>query len=409
MSADIEEIPPLDAEKARAVITEAQNFEVYEGPMPEDDQTLIEEASEIVKMARTSAQRGTNSEPITAILFAAGVDHGGVQHREEEPPQGDDLPEGYDDMKVSQVLALLEEMDPEHVELVKSYEAGHKDRKTIMEFEPEAASDPKPAATPDDPAGDDGEDMSFDGYDDAPTEAILEIMGTLTPKQVEQTKAYEREHQNRPEVVDYGGADPTPVGSSAEEPAASSASSTPPARGDEVSLVDSYDEGLLATISDREGLPAPRSYQGEDPELPLTLEELSEQRLRQLHLAFHSLQARADYLLGLEEGYEIAARRIGADKFADVFAEFLEDEKSSHEGKVSASALDSLRSSARHRADADIRVKTWRDRETRHAIEARDIRSRRDGYSSSCARLSREHTMRYDEVATAQPPQGGRR
>jgi hypothetical protein len=67
-----------------------------------------------------------------------------------EVPAGDGEPvTGYDELTVDDVVAMLENAEPDEVAAIQAYEAAHKDRVTIREFAPEQAPDDPDAETGD--------------------------------------------------------------------------------------------------------------------------------------------------------------------------------------------------------------------------------------------------------------------
>lgn len=117
---------------AEAVIEAAQEeFDdepaIYEGDMPEDDDTKIEEAEELIEQAKLAAADGWDNSAVDAILEAAEGDEGDDDEDESEEPW-----EGYDDERPSAIIKMLPDLDDDDLAEVYEYETGNKNRKLLV-------------------------------------------------------------------------------------------------------------------------------------------------------------------------------------------------------------------------------------------------------------------------------------
>ena len=106
-----------------------------------DTTTDVTEANEIdrsttARRARIGQEREERShEEVRDVAQAAGI-----PESERTPHSADALPiENYDELSVEEIVDELNGLSPEQVAVVQAYEAAHKDRKGVREFEPSAA------------------------------------------------------------------------------------------------------------------------------------------------------------------------------------------------------------------------------------------------------------------------------
>jgi hypothetical protein len=152
------------------------------------------------------------------------------------------------------------------------------------------------------------------------------------------------------------------------------------------------DEALYESILASEvetGLPVPHVIEGDPPQLPLDLSELSDKEVRWLHGAFNACSARVTWLYSVEEGGEAAAKQI-ADHHEEKY--ITNTERKDIGGKPKPQAL--LKAEAK---EADPDILKWRKRERKHSISAGRYKRLVEIYNNNCDRLSREWTMRIDE------------
>lgn len=109
-----------------------------------DDADTTTDASEANAIVRsTSARRariGEEREERSHEEFREIAQSAGIPESERVAESADDLPiEDYDELSVEEIVDALEALPPDQVARVQAYEAAHKDRKGVREFEPSAA------------------------------------------------------------------------------------------------------------------------------------------------------------------------------------------------------------------------------------------------------------------------------
>lgn len=147
-----------------------------------------------------------------------------------------------------------------------------------------------------------------------------------------------------------------------------------------------YQEALAEAV---ENLPVPEEIEGDVPNLPMELADLSDKQLIRLHGAFTACSARIGWLHAIEEAGEAAAKMIADHKEAEYIATA---DRKDIGGKAKPQAL--LKAEA-EKADYDLAK--WRKRQTQHSIKANKFRRFLDVYNLACDRLSRQWTFRIEE------------
>lgn len=364
-------MPNMTLEMAREITAQAHKY----GAVEEDPKNLSEEqvfsyATELVKTARNAYSNDSHAIAVMEVLFAAQV----------EPVKSDD-----------QLAAFYHERGVE-VPAVSG------------NGQPTA-----PDAPPENIEPGDGIEHIFPGYDDKKVAEIKQLVlssaasGDLSPEEWEQIKSYESAHEERKSILslapEFKRPEPTPSAASVAEDGQSSRDGEYSSSGD---MRRAYEDGSVGTDRARqEGLPVPRPYEGDEPVLPVDITQESDQELSRLTMRFHALEARTLWLVSQEEGRRDAAASLRSDAHRDAYNREFERAKSAIE-KPTASAVENARSEARHAADGDGSVVSWRNRETRHAIEARSLKALAEGYEKAAVRLSREQTRRERLSATPQ-------
>jgi hypothetical protein len=104
--------------------------------------------------------------------------------------------------------------------------------------------------------------------------------------------------------------------------------------------------------------------------------------------------------LSREEGKEDAAAYQAKEAWNEVYAREYEARKQGLE-KPTEAAYERARSEAKHAADMAEEVLLWRRRETRHRIEARNLKHLADQHKTWADRLGDEQRRRMSEARTA--------
>lgn len=242
------------------------------------------------------------------------------------------------------------------------------------------------------------------GYDDYKVadlkKAIMEsaASGDLTEAEWEQIKAYEEANEERKTILrltpEFKKPEPEPAQASAPSGSGFSTTSPDPGYGNPEQASEAYEEGSLGLDQVyNEGLPIPREYGGDEPVLPVDITQVSHEELSRLVMRFHSLEARALWLISQEAGRRDVADGLAKDAWSDAFARNFSRLKSEIE-KETGTAIDNARSQAKHEADVDETVKTWRMRALRHGAEVRSLEALAIGWEKANSRLSREQSRR---------------
>jgi hypothetical protein len=137
----------LNAQTARAVLAQAKKDGTYEAPIPEDDETAIFEATELVDQARAAWEANIRGPEVEAIINLAAADD--EDGDESEGEDGDDADENlaeiepwedFDKESAADIKGALDwslENEPDSfLDLAKhvwEYESAHKARKGIIE------------------------------------------------------------------------------------------------------------------------------------------------------------------------------------------------------------------------------------------------------------------------------------
>lgn len=166
-------MPITDPAVAVAVINEAKTRAIYQGDMPESEGAKLAQANELLTLAEQAKSAGVQAEAVHAVIAAAQQEAGATSVEanpfgsapaaapapvaappvEPEPADVtiDTAIPGYDDMKVSDILAAMENLNDAGVAFVKAYEAQDGERAKIMNFEhsqPAAAAPSEPPTMP---------------------------------------------------------------------------------------------------------------------------------------------------------------------------------------------------------------------------------------------------------------------
>lgn len=380
-------MPDMTLAMAREILKQGHKYDAWEGDLDKvSDEQALKDAGELVQLATNAFDGGVRSDAVMEILFACTV----------EPPA--EQPDKYDE-----VYARHPDADKPAATEPEASEGGAKGNA----FE---------GATDDSGAGGDNDEKSIDinsivpGYDDVSKTKLVKAItgaaasGDLTPEEWEQIKAYEAANEERKSILEleleFKKPEPKPAPKSA--PSAAGDDKPNSEYGDPAALAGAYEDGTVGT--DRvvqQGLPVPKPYQGEEPILPVDITETSDKELSRLTMRFHALEAHTLWLASQEAGRRDVCAGLAQDAWDDAFSREFARLKEDLE-KETASAIENVRSEAKHSANIDETVRTWKTRERRHASEARSLSALAEGYEKGAARLSREQTRRERLTGTPQ-------
>lgn len=250
---DLDGITVIDPAIGRAVISVAKSHGVYPGDMPEEDQALINVATEIIELAKRAVRAGAKGAAVNEVIFTASQieDQAPAVPTQDEPVAGpntvEDLIPGYDGLRVSEIVANMEDLSDQELQIVKDYESEEGERPKILNFQPSAPSEvvgsrieePGPGTTSLDPVPEQPEpvppagDEPWEGYD---TDKIPEIIRKLEwvmandaqniKATLDKTMQYEAENKHRSrlmgklgDIVNNGvAATPSPPSMDEDEP-----------------------------------------------------------------------------------------------------------------------------------------------------------------------------------------------
>jgi hypothetical protein len=269
---------------------------------------------------------------------------------------------------------------------------------------PEAAQNGQPEPAPD-PVREQAEDGKleiesvFPGYDDLKVSQIIEAIteeaaaGNLSEKEFQIILAYEEANEGRKKILElkpeFKAPEPEPVPE--PSPAPSQTQDIDKPQGGDLKKL--YQEGKLGSERiNQEVLVTPPAPPDGHFSLPVDITAISDEDLSRLTMAFHSHEARTLWLESQESGRREVCDRLASDAWADSFAR--EYSRLKTDAKDTASAIENARSEAKHLADVDETVRTWRNRAVNHSAEARQLKALAEGYEKAVARLSREQSRR---------------
>ena len=175
-------------------------------------------------------------------------------------------------------------------------------------------------------------------------------------------------------------------------------------RGEDIKFIISIGESLNSVEDDNpdnrrynqlimeeiEGLPVPSKPEGENVQMPFSLETLTDREILKFIGIFNSCAAYANYQYSLEEAGEASAKII-ADEYFDKF--LVESEKKDPE-------TNKPKTNRQLEAEAMVKDKNiakWRKLQQEHSVRANRYKRLRDIYTDNCERLSRAFTVIQDE------------
>ena len=392
----------MDALTARSIITQAQQTEAYEDPVPEDDAKAISEAQRIVDLAQAAWKIGNHGAPVEAVLRMADPGwhpNGDVpdtptpkeeapSEQKEEPVEteipvsDDDLdPEdpanwskiepwgGYDADKLADIYkgieAAVETWSVDEcvdlLESIQAYEKAHKDRIRVLNKVVECLDEIRR--------------RSPEEFDDGSPEEKVEV---YDPKPEVESEAEEvRVPEDTSDVI-Y---EPSDVEAPIPAP------ETPPQEDR-----DEIYRDLIADVErqiKREHLHVPLPLpEGEIPELPFDLTTLSDRQLQFLYGAFVAYQYRAGYLLLLEEAKGRRCKEAADSMHRDFLVIWNKYDEKDKEKRVAVIEAE---------IESDANLQVWRRRQRLHETFAQSYRNERDSYNKIIESLSRLETMRMNE------------
>jgi hypothetical protein len=148
----------------------------------------------------------------------------------------------------------------------------------------------------------------------------------------------------------------------------------------------------LKSIEERiaDNIPVPPEIEGEAPNLPVDLNELSDKEVMRLHGAFTACSARINWLYAIEEAGESAARFIANKKTSDYIASADKKDEDTKKPKT----MEVLKAEAR---SDNEEIDYWRNLQEKHEVAAKKFHTVSEIFNNNVERLSRHWTMRTQE------------
>lgn len=432
----------MNPRKARAILIQAKADDVFEGPIPEDDDIAVTAATSVVKMAAEAMKAGVKGDAVVSILRLSESDvpeedvpqvthfepnngagtpveeiqtatkpwseirdkaiaeNPGLEQKIEEEREKLDAEitshdeaaadlaaklkpeepwEGYDDEKVTEILADLQIVAEGGVEDheqvlrdVRTYETAHKGRVRVLRLIEQALGEDEQAQ--EDPQG--AEAPPPEAPDPAPPEA--DPSGEVGDEEGE---------GDSPEAGDESG----PEGGDAPddpEPAAPEPSDEDRPGEDAPSSATEDQYRALTTDAELELIEQvrtiPLKVEEENLNIPFDWTTLTDKQVQK----FYGLYAALAYRAGFEMLMEEAKARVCKEAADELHAYLL-----------TQSDEDKYKSLTMLEAEIvqDENLKLWRSRARRHDAAAKNHRNERDAYSKIVESLSRLETMRDNE------------
>ena len=380
----------ISPDKARAIIAQAVIAEIYEGPIPEEDDKAIEEAQKLYQLAIDAWDQLVRGPEVESILRIASDDFDGgeVSEATEEPeaveePQAEPLEAlyepwpDYSSTSVADVLKTIsdsykdEDQDTEALlGFILEYETANKNRSTILN---------QVAKT--------SERLTRkNGNEETTTESSTAQEPEETePEAKEQTVGEEREEPDagtvtEPEVIEPSEEDrPTEV-----EAAPVVEDNRPPVDSSVYHLIIQKVEDELA--KDRRHVPDPP--EDDVPQLPWDWTKASDSEIQRLYSYYSLLAYHKSFVLLREDRVALECKRA-ADELANELLKAID--KYDDKGKHKTLTL------LEKEVEADPHVLNWRRLQYKHDAFTASARRERDSLYKLVESLSRFETMRQQE------------
>lgn len=377
----------MTPEKARSIITQALAEEIYEGPIPEEDEKAIEEAGKLVDLARDAWTQNVRGPEVEAILriaddkFDGGTAPEVVVDPEPEPEEEleDDLDEdnvvddggspmpwdGYNKELAVDIVKSLNVRSKElsgndlrdFLQTVWKYESAVDARQTILNHLDKLAANIKEEAP----------------KVDSPEEPEVAEQPIASPE----LKIVEEKTDEEPEVLPAGlqEAHGFQTGLDNHEPVGGS---------------NAYHQLLGAIDSelkdDRRHVPEPPA--DDAPQLPWDWTKSSDIEIQSLYSYYSLLAYHKSFVLTREERVALECKRA-ADELAGELLKAIDkyDEKGKHK---TITLLES-------EVETDPNVSNWRKLQRKHEAYCASARRERNSLYKLVESLSRFETMRQQE------------
>lgn len=434
----------MEIKTARAIITQARKDETYGGPMPEDDDTCLKEAEQLVDMAKQAWEQYIRGPEVEVILKLAA--NGSAPEAEEKPaesqpeeqtqqtqqteepatapepegeseevaPDGEKAPEidvgeidpqllkiepweGYNEDRVKDIteginIALDAEENPRDLLThVYVYESAHKGRVRILKHVKEAwerIGGKSDGQTPETPVEREPEPEAESA------QATGDEEQAETPPVPESVEQGESEHEELPHQPEGGGESekaPTDAVSQSDGEAPKSSEEDRPAQHEAESpqqdrayatLIEAVERGLR-----NERVDIPKAPPTDDlPELPWKWADISDADLHDFLMQFSAMAYYKSYVYSREERIAMHCKEA-ADELTNKL--LLRAEKYDEKGKQKSVTL------LEAEISQDENVKKWRRLHHKHEQFAQAAKREMESYYKMVESLSRLESMRH--------------
>jgi len=343
----------MKPEKARAIIAQALIEEIYEGPIPEEDEKAIEEAQKLIDLARDAWDQFVRGSEVEAILRIADDEFAGETTTEPESEIEEVADEGgvispwggYADEKLGQVIdSILEKVSAlsgdarqDFLRLVWEYETHTKSRQGVFKCLDKLAAN----INPEEPEEDEKSDLQTPSSIEDSYQAVAEEEQiVIEPVLVSNTDNYH-------------------------------------------SVLELVDNELA---KDKRHFPEPPET--DVPELPWDWTKCSDKEIQNLYSYYSLLAYYKSFMLVREDRIALECRRA-AEEIANELLKAIE--KYDNQGKHKTLTL------LEKEVEADPNVSNWRRLQRRHEAYVASARRERDSLYKLVESLSRFETMRQQE------------
>lgn len=404
----------LEANVAREIITRAKKDETFAGPMPEDDETCVKEAQNLVEMAEQAWAQHIRGPEVEAILnIAKGNKNGDAPKAEVEAEsksegssddeesttevqtpkafQGLDKGlvkmepyDGYGDDTVASITEAInyyvEEAPDDIQDVLKhiwAYESGHKKRSRVLKFVIETYKRVGgEVETPEAEAEAEGteEGSGPDTGEDVPSSE--ESQGQEDSESTESDASDDAE----PEASQESGEGQADEGKSDAE---SKSSGSGGSKGNPYEkLVAQVDSEIKA-----ERLDVPSPPEEKAPDLPWKWSETSDSQLHDYHMQYAACAYYKAYQLAVQERIAMHCKEA-ADQLHN--AKLISINKYDDKNKEKKVAV------IEAEINSDPSIKRWRKLQRKHEQNAAQAKRELESYHKVVEALSRLETMRHN-------------
>lgn len=370
----------ISPDKARAIIAQAVIAEIYEGPIPEEDDKAIEEAQKLYQLAIDAWDQLVRGPEVESILRIASDDFDGgdlPEAVEEAEAETDEPWADYSLTSVADVLKAISDSYKDEDEDTKvvldsifEYETANKNRSTILN---QVAKTNERLARKNGNEETTTESSAIQEPQEAQQEAEEQAIGQEREESdagaITEPEAIEPSEEDRPTEVEAA-----PVVEDSRPPVDSSVYH---------SIIQKVENEL---VKDRRHVPDPP--EDDVPQLPWDWTKASDSEIQRLYSYYSLLAYHKSFVLLREDRVALECKRA-ADELANELLKAIE--KYDDKGKHKTLTL------LEKEVEADPHVLNWRRLQYKHDAFTASARRERDSLYKLVESLSRFETMRQQE------------